>query len=440
MLVGGERLGGGLLGGDVVAGLEVGVGLARQRLDGLAVARIDLAERGERRRGAAPVLLILAHHGGLKRDVLGVGPVLVAPGVLAVVLDGAVVLAQALAKDAGRPERVGGVAVLRVLGRQLLVEARGLVVVGDVLLDAGGGEERLGRLAGPGILVGQLLVGGDRLVLLLLLLVDRRRVVERLRRVAVLRVLARHPQEEGGRLVVRAARRVLLARLHDRADDQLVQAILLVLGGEGLGLLEAARPALDVLVVLGLAERLQDPVAGGAGVGIVGVTLDDQAEPLDRLVVVAVVEEELTVLVDDGDDLLVVGEQRGVEVGRLAEQAIAVGDLPLAGARAVAGDRFAHLFERPHRLQERVLVVLAHRLRLADGQVLAAGVLVFAELEVEDVGAQVAQLGGVGRLGEVGQVELIGLGGPRVTILVDDLGRLLVLPAPPRAWSWPACG
>ena len=393
----------------------------------LRVAGIDLAERGERGRGAAPILLILAHDGGLKGDVLGVGPVLVAPGVLAVVLDGAIVLAEALAEDAGRAERVGGVAVLRVLRRQLLVEAGGLVVVGDVLLDAGGGEERLGGLGGRGILVGQLLVGGDRLVLLLLLLVDHGRVVERLGGVAVLRILVRHAQEEGGRLVVLAARRVLLARLHDRADDQLVEAILLVLGGEGLGLLEAARPALDVLVVLGLAERLQDAIAGGARVGIVGVALDDQAEPFDRLVVVAVVEEELPVLVDDGDDLLVVGEQRGVEVGRLAEQAIAVGDLALAGAGAVAGDRLADFFEGAHRLKERVLVVLADRLGLADGQVLAAGVLVLAELEVEDVGAQVAQLGGVGRVGEVGQVELIGLGGARVTILVDDLGRLLGL-------------
>ena len=44
-------------------------------------------------------------------------------------------------------------------------------------------------------------------------------------------------------------------------------------------------------------------------------------------------------------------------------------------------------------------MVLADRLGLADGQVLAAGVFVFAELEVEDVGAQVAQLGGVGRVG-----------------------------------------
>ena len=76
--MGSERLRGGLLGGDVVARLEVRVGLAGQRLHGLAVARIDLAERGEGGRGAAPVLLILAHDGGLKGDVLGVGPVLVA--------------------------------------------------------------------------------------------------------------------------------------------------------------------------------------------------------------------------------------------------------------------------------------------------------------------------------------------------------------------------
>ena len=72
-------------------------------------------------------------------------------------------------------------------------------------------------------------------------------------------------------------------------------------------------------------------------------------------------------------------------------------------------------------------MVLAHRLRLADRQVLAPGLLVFAQLEVEDVGAQVAQLGGVGRVGEVGEVELVGLGGARVAVLVDDLGRLLVL-------------
>ena len=208
-------------------------------------------------------------------------------------------------------------------------------------------------------------------------------------------------------------------------DDQLVEALLLVFGGEGLGLFEAARPALDVLVVLRLAQRLQDPVAGGAGVGVVGIALDDQAESFHRLVVVAVVEEELAVLVDDGDDLLVVREQRGVEVGRLAEQAIPVGDLALAGSRS-RWNRLADLLERAHGLEKGVLVVLADRLGLADGQVLASGVLVLAELEVEDVGAQVAQLGGVGRIGEVREVELVGLGGARVAILVDDLAGLLV--------------
>src|SRR5580704_6244812 len=270
LAVGRQRPGGGLLGGALVARLELRVGLAGQRLDGLGVAGVGLAVGAEAGGGAPPVLLVLAHDGGLEGDVLGVGAILVAPRVLAVVLDGAIVLSEALAEDAGAAERVGRVAVLRILLGQLLVERGRLVVVGDVLLDARGGEERLGRLAGRRVLVGQLAVGAHRLVGLLLFLVDRARVVERLGRQAVLRVLVRDAQEEGRRLVVVAALRVLLARLHDRADDQLVEPLLLVARGEGLGLLEPPGPALDVLVVLGLAERLQDLVAGGARGGIAG--------------------------------------------------------------------------------------------------------------------------------------------------------------------------
>src|SRR6266540_2446814 len=324
-LVRGERLAGGVLGGSVVARLEVRVGLACQRLDRAPVAGIALAVGRKRRRGAAPVLLFLADDRGLKRHVFGVAAILVALGVLAVMLDRAIVLAEALAQDARAAERVGGVRVLRVPLRQLLVQRRRLVVIGDALLDAGGGEQRVGRLARGRVLVGELLVRGDRLLLLLRFFQYRARVVERLGRVAVLRVLLRDAHVEPGRLVVLAVGGVLLTRLHHRADDQLVEPLLLVFGRERLGLLEPARPALDILVVLGLVERLQDPVAGRARVGIVGVSLDDQAEALHRLVVVAVVEEELTVLVDDGDDLLVLREQRRVEVGRLAEQAVALG-------------------------------------------------------------------------------------------------------------------
>ncbi len=200
---------------------------------------------------------------------------------------------------------------------------------------------------------------------------------------------------------------------------------MLVAGRESLRLLETARPALDVLVVLGFVQRLQDAIPGGARVGIVGIPFDDEAEAFHRLVVIAVVEEELTVLVDDGDDLFVVGEQGGVKVGRLAEQAIALGDLALAAARRASG--LAHFLEGAHRLQQRVLVVLADRLGAAHGQVLASGILVLSELEVEDVGAEITKLGGIGRVGEVGQIELVRLRRPRVAILVDDLRRLLVL-------------
>ncbi len=94
---------------------------------------------------------------------------------------------------------------------------------------------------------------------------------------------------------------------------------------------------------------------------------------------------------------------------------------------ALRRQRLADLFERGHRLQQRVLVVLADGLGLADRQVLAPGVLVLAQLEVEDVGAQVAQLGGVGRVGEVRQIKVVRLGGARVAVAVDDLAGLLVL-------------
>ena len=144
-----QRLRGGVLGGRVVARLELGVGLARVRLDGARVARVGSSRRRRSRGGAAPVLLVLAHDGGLERDLLRVRLVLVALRVLAVVLDGAVVLAEALAQHAGAAQRVGGVRVLRVLLGELLVERRRLVVVGDVLLDARGGEQRVRRLAAP---------------------------------------------------------------------------------------------------------------------------------------------------------------------------------------------------------------------------------------------------------------------------------------------------
>src|SRR5580693_1699027 len=84
---------------------------------GLFAAAVAALAVGRQRPGggAPPVLLVLAHDGGLEGDVLGVGAILVAPRVLAVVLDGAIVLSEALAQDARAAERVGRVAVLRIL-------------------------------------------------------------------------------------------------------------------------------------------------------------------------------------------------------------------------------------------------------------------------------------------------------------------------------------
>src|SRR6185436_5572445 len=152
-----QRLRGRVLRARVVAGLEVRIGFPRVRLDGPRVAGIALAVGAEAGRGAAPVLLVFTHDGGLERDALGVGAILVAFGVFAVVLDGAIVLPEALAQHARAAQRVRGVGILRVLLGQLLVEHRRLVVIGDVLLDARGGEQRVRGFARGRIFVGQLL-------------------------------------------------------------------------------------------------------------------------------------------------------------------------------------------------------------------------------------------------------------------------------------------
>jgi hypothetical protein len=72
-------------------------------------------------------------------------------------------------------------------------------------------------------------------------------------------------------------------------------------------------------------------------------------------------------------------------------------------------------------------VVLPDGLRLRDGQILLPRRAQIAQLEEQDVGAQVAQLGGVLRVGELLQVKAVRLGGLPVAILVDDLRLLLVL-------------
>src|SRR5690606_22485992 len=113
------------------------------------------------------------------------------------------------------------------------------------------------------------------------------------------RELLRDPQVGLRRAGVIAGGPELVAGVADGLDDEPIEPGLLGRRGERTGALELASPLLDVAEVLGPGERRQDPVAGGAGVGVVGVAGDDDAEALDRLVVLAAVIRQLTVLEDD---------------------------------------------------------------------------------------------------------------------------------------------
>src|SRR5262249_51808085 len=89
------------------------------------------------------------------------------------------------------------------------------------------------------------------------------RVDAGLRRARVLRELLRGAEVSlrGAQMV--AALRLLLALLEHGLDDQRVELRLVRLARERGRRLEPTRPGLDVLVVLGAIERVEDQLAGG---------------------------------------------------------------------------------------------------------------------------------------------------------------------------------
>src|SRR5262249_171812 len=253
----------------VGAELEIRLCFAHQRLDRLGIAGIFLRVLAEGVGRAFLILALLVEDPDLEGDLFAVRPLFVALGVFLVVLDGAVVLAQRLPQKARVVERVGGMLIVRIPLRQRFVILGGLVVVGDALVDVGDDVGRIGRLRGLRIFVDDLLVGVDGVFGPLGFFQRRAGVVERLRRLRVIRIFLGHAQEEAGGLLVFARARVFLAGFEHRVDDQAIEPVLFVPGGKRLGLLETPRPGLDVLVVLALVERIEDLIAGRAGVRIV---------------------------------------------------------------------------------------------------------------------------------------------------------------------------
>ena len=266
------------------------------------------------------------HHADAERHLLGVLAALVALAVLAVGADGALRIAEVLAQQARVVERVGGVRVLRpAIGEQLVV-ARRRIPQRRLLVQLGRRPRRLRCLLRVRILVDHAAVHLDRFLGLAAAHVGGGRVHQRRRRARALRELVGHAHVDR-RCIERRGLGLLLAGLHPRIDHQLRQALLIGARLERRHLQQAARPPLDVLVVLGLGERLEDLVAGRRSDGCRRPALDDLAEPFDRLVVVAVVVEQLAVLEQDVGDLRIFRKQRRVQIDRLAHLPVRRDDL-----------------------------------------------------------------------------------------------------------------
>ena len=254
---------------------------------------------------AAGVLVRLAH---LEDHLVGVGGGAILREEAVAVGDGLVVLA---GRDAQDHRVVGGVLgvlvllVVRVIAigeaRDGLVELRGL---GEEAhrLEGGGRDPRSVRRLG----LGRIRLAGDELraflqglgvagFLRLELGVDAR-----LRGAGIVRELLRRAKVSARRVAVLAGCRLLLALLEDRLDDERVELLLVRVARERRRALEAPRPGLDVLVVLGAVERVEDQLAGRERVLAARELLEERPPDLHRRVVDAVVvvlaplpEEEL---------------------------------------------------------------------------------------------------------------------------------------------------
>src|SRR6185436_81220 len=121
-----------------------------------------------------------------------------------------------------------------------LVGLRGAVVVDHLLVYLAGGERSLlGNLGAlVAVLLGEVEVDVGRLLGLLGLLVHHAGVGQRLGRGPGVAGLLGDAHVEAGGLEVPAAGGILVAALLDRLDDQPVEPVLLILGGERIGLLE----------------------------------------------------------------------------------------------------------------------------------------------------------------------------------------------------------